>query len=412
MDSAGESVREKRASDGRKPRESELWTADALPRAHRIGVRATLLLAALAWAVSAAEQLPAASDPASDRLSLIRPSADGTHFVRAENGTRFTPWGFNYDHDDAGRLLEDYWAAEWPTVESDFQEMKALGANLVRIHLQLGRFMRTPREPDATALAQLERLVRLAEHSGLYLDLTGLGCYHKQDVPVWYDALDEAERWEVQAAFWAVVAKACAASPAVFCYDLMNEPVLPGAKKVETEWLAGNLGGKYFVQRITLDLAGRAREQVAKAWIEKLVAAIRRHDPRHMITVGAIPWNMSFPGARPLFHAPEVGGVLDFVSVHFYPQKGEVPKALAALAAYELGKPVLIEEIFPLKCSLEELGKFIDGSRRHADGWVGFYWGQTIADYAQGQPTIARAVTRAWLEFFQAKAPEITGASR
>lgn len=27
----------------------------------------------------------------------------------------------NYDHDDDGRLLEDYWQDEWPTVVEDFQ---------------------------------------------------------------------------------------------------------------------------------------------------------------------------------------------------------------------------------------------------------------------------------------------------
>lgn len=351
-----------------------------------------------------------ASASSPSQLELIRPSSDGTHFVHASSGNRFTPWGFNYDHDGGGRLLEDYWTGEWATVESDFQEMKDLGANLVRIHLQLGKFIKNPREPDTAALGQLARLVRLAERTGLYLDLTGLACYHKQDVPPWYDPLSEAERWEVQAIFWAAVAEVCSASPAVFCYDLMNEPILPGGKKPETDWLAGSLAGKYFVQRIALDLAGRTREQVAKAWIAKLVAAIRQRDSRHMITVGAIPWNMTFPGARPLFHAPEVGGILDFVSVHFYPQKGEVAKALKALAAYDLGKPILIEEMFPLKCSLEELGAFIDGSRGLADGWVGFYWGRTIEDYARGEPSVTGVITRAWLEYFKARAPEITGA--
>lgn len=39
------------------------------------------------------------------------------------------------------RLLEDYWAEEWETVAQDFREIRDLGANVVRIHLQLGRFM-------------------------------------------------------------------------------------------------------------------------------------------------------------------------------------------------------------------------------------------------------------------------------
>jgi hypothetical protein len=278
----------------------------------------------------------------------------------------------------------------------------------VRVHLQTGKFLRSAREADPNALKKLGRLVRLAEQTGLYLDLTGLGCYHKKDVPPWYDALSEAERWAAQAVFWGAVARTCAASPAIFCYDLMNEPILPGPKKPETDWLAGEFGGKHFVQRIALDLAGRTREQVARAWVDQMVAAIRAHDTRHMITVGEIPWNMTFPGAKPPFSGPEVGQNLDFVSVHFYPKKGEVPKALAALAAYDLGKPLLIEEMFPLACGVEELERFIDGSRPLADGWVGFYWGQTIADYARAQPSISGSITKSWLEFFAKRAAEMT----
>jgi hypothetical protein len=41
-------------------------------------------------------------------MSRIRVSNDGRGFV-TETGSRFTPWGFNYDHDEAGRLMEDYW---------------------------------------------------------------------------------------------------------------------------------------------------------------------------------------------------------------------------------------------------------------------------------------------------------------
>mgnify|MGYP000638654615 CR=1 FL=1 len=66
------------------------------------------------------------------------------------------------------------------------------------------------------------------------------------------------------------------------------------------------------------------REEVAEAWVTTLVRAIRRHDPQHMITVGAIPWAMSFPGAKPLFYADGAGDSLDFVSVHFYPEAGEI----------------------------------------------------------------------------------------
>ena len=33
-----------------------------------------------------------------------------------ESGKTFVPWGFNYDHDANGRLIEDYWDEQWASV--------------------------------------------------------------------------------------------------------------------------------------------------------------------------------------------------------------------------------------------------------------------------------------------------------
>ncbi|HON92139.1 MAG TPA: PmoA family protein [Sedimentisphaerales bacterium] len=345
---------------------------------------------------------PLESASVSPVLENIRVSDDSRGFV-TETGSCFTPWGFNYDHDETGRLLEDYWGREWLKVEADFEEMKQLGANVVRVHLQLGRFMQSPTEPNEAALETLGRLVGLAERLHLYLDLTGLACYHKADVPSWYDSLSEQDRWEVQARFWEAVAERCAASPSVFCYDLMNEPVAPGDKK-ESEWLLGELAGKYFVQRISLDLAGRTQQQVAKSWVDRLVKAIRSRDDRHLITVGVIPWVQFFPQAKPLFYSRDVAENLDFASIHFYPETDKVDPAITALAAYNIGKPVVIEETFPLKCSPAELGEFIDKSRATACGWISFYWGKTPSEYRESN-SISDALTLAWLELFEKRGP-------
>ncbi len=335
----------------------------------------------------------------------ISKSEDGRRFVRSDTGDRFIAWGFNYDRDYKHRLIEDYWEGEWSTVESDFAEMKALGANVVRIHLQVGRFMSSPDQPNDAALKKLDALVKCAERTGLYLDITGLGCYHKQDVPPWYDAISESDRWAVQARFWSAAAKTCAPSHAIFCYDLMNEPILAGNDKVETDWLAGELGGKYFVQRLTLDLKGRSRKEVVQAWIETLVPAIRKHDTRHLITVGAIPWALTFgPKAKPVIHDPETSKRLDFVAVHFYPKKGDIDGALAALAVYEIGKPVVIEETFPLGSSPEQMEDFIRRAGDRVDGWISFYWGQTPDELDQ-EKTIGAAITASWLRKFQAIKP-------
>ncbi|MGP0069667.1 MAG: cellulase family glycosylhydrolase [Isosphaeraceae bacterium] len=330
---------------------------------------------------------------------------DHRSFVLESSGRRFTPWGFNYDHDEKGRLIEDYWETEWPRIEQDFREMKALGANVVRVHLQLGKFMMGADRPDERSLARLGRLLDLAERLGLYLDLTGLGCYHKKDVPAWYDAMTEPDRWAVQARFWEAIARRCSGSPAVFCYDLMNEPVVPG-KRAPGDWLAGAFAGKHFVQFITLDPKGRTRPEVARQWIHALKEAIRKHDRHHLITVGLVPWSLDRPGLSSGFVPEKVAEELDFLSVHIYPERGKVDKALETLAGFSVGKPVVIEETFPLSCSIEELRQFIEESRRVASGWIGFYWGQTPEELTPSR-TISDAMTRGWLEFFRQGAHEV-----
>jgi len=107
-------------------------------------------------------------------MEQVRVSDDKRTFILKDSGKEFVPWGFNYDHDEKGRLIEDYWNTEWSKVEEDFREMKQLGANVVRVHLQLGKFMKEPDKPNDHALNQLGRLVVLAENLNLYLDITGL----------------------------------------------------------------------------------------------------------------------------------------------------------------------------------------------------------------------------------------------
>src|SRR5206468_5014900 len=98
-----------------------------------------------------------------DEMPWVAVAKDRKGFVLAPSGRPFVPWGFNYDHDDKGRLIEDYWDDEWPTVEAHFGQMKKLGANVVRVHLQFGKFMDGPEKPNKKALDRLGKLLELAE---------------------------------------------------------------------------------------------------------------------------------------------------------------------------------------------------------------------------------------------------------
>lgn len=290
--------------------------------------------------------------------------------------------GFNYSRDERFRLIEDYWDADgpegWAKVERDFREMKQLGANVGRLHLQFAKFMDAPGKPNEANLARIGKVAALAEDLGLYLDITSLGTYRAADVPAWYRNSPEKEHWAAQAQFWEAIARECAGHPGIFAYNLMNEPLATASKRPAGEWThPAEIEGLRYVEYIDLNPAGRKPPDIARAWLHQMTQAIRKYDQRHLITVGLI-WvdNARLEeaaGFPPRKIAPEV----DFLAVHVYPERGKVNVALDSLAGYRIGKPIVVEETFPLKCSPMELGDFIQRSRDVAGrlmlGWLNLF---------------------------------------
>jgi CubicO group peptidase (beta-lactamase class C family) len=199
----------------------------------------------------------------------------------------------------------------------------------------------------------------------------------------------------------------------VFCYDLINEPISPAAPG--TNWYSGKLFGGYdFLQYIARDPAGRTRGKIAAAWIDKLTAAIRQKDRTRLITVGLLPWVTGWQhlsGFVPKDIAPHV----DFLSVHIYPKTKQPDEALRALRECAVGKPVVIEETFPLECSIEELENFLRSSRDLACGWIWHYDGTTVQDYdaleRDKKLTLPQAIWRASLQSFIRLKPEFVPAA-
>ena len=100
--------------------------------------------------------------------------------------------------------------------------------------------------------------------------------------------------------------------------------------------------------------------------------------------MGVIPWAQIWPKAKPVFYSPEASKHFDFVSIHVYPGKDRVAEAIAALAVYDIGKPLVVEETFPLECSIQEMDQFIDGGKERVDGWISHYFGHTIEEHEKG----------------------------
>ena len=338
--------------------------------------------------------------PRAERIGL---AADGRGFSLVSSGKPWVPWGVNYDRDSSLHLLEEYWDFEWSRVAEDFHQIQKLGCTVVRVHLQFARFMASPERANPESLGRLGRLLDLAEGLGLYLDLTGLGCYRKEDTPLWYLNAPEKERWAMQAGFWEAVAKTCAPSPAVFCYTLMNEPV--SASQTSEDLLGGDLGGLHYVERLTRDPAGRTRPQITRQWMDALIPGIRRQDPSRLITCGMF-FLFEVPQGLTLGPDPkEIGAPLDFLCLHLYPKESELDKELGLLKTLTAaGKPIVIQEMFALNCSLQAFEGFLGRTRGIASGWIGFYWGKTVAEYRRSR-TIEDRLMATWLEFFRDQGP-------
>lgn len=344
-----------------------------------------LMLMAVLWAADASAQ-----------MQTVAVAPDKKGFVIQPSGERFIPWGHNYASVD---ILERL-AADPQRVEREFAEMKASGTNVARIHPEMPRILTGPDKVDPKAIEQLAALLKIAEKSGIYLKVTGLACYQIKDRMAWYDQLGEEARWKTQAFFWETIAKTCAKSPAIFAYDLVNEPGAAGKK--EEGWYLGRMGEVEFCQRLTLEPGTRKGDEIFTAWAGQMIAAIRKHDQKRLVTMGMLP----FPGAY-----KKMSEQLDFVSPHLYPKKGKVEEELKLLKQFDWGKPIVIGETFPLSCGVEDERDFLLKSRGVAHGWIGHWPDESPAKLEElkksGKATIHNAIWLSWVELFREVGPEM-----
>jgi cellulase (glycosyl hydrolase family 5) len=329
-------------------------------------------------------------------MESVKISPDKKEFVLDPSGDRFVPWGHNYGSVDIMQRL----AQEPKRVEREFADMKAAGTTVARVHPEMPAFLQGPDQVNSQALDRLRHLLTIAEKSGIHLQITGLACYKIKDRLAWYDALDDEARWKAQEFFWSMIAETCAKSPAVFCYDLANEPAA-GGKRADG-WYMGRMGDVEFCQRLALDQPQRSGDDIFREWTRRMVAAIRRHDQKHLITLGMLP----FPGAY-----KAAAEQLDFVSPHLYPKSKKVDEEIELLKKFDFGKPIVIGETFPLSCSASEEREFLLKSRGLAQGWIGHWPDKSPEELTelkkQGKITIEHAIWLSWVELFREIGPEM-----
>ena len=322
----------------------------------RLAVLALLAVACLFVTQGSANAAPSA---------LPQVQRQGSDLVAA--GERFRAWGFNYGIGDRYPILSYF---DRPTerrlqrVVADMREARLLGANTLRVYLEIEAFMNGPDQPERRAFAALAALLDEAERLHIYLDLTGNLVWRAP--PPWYDALPEQARWAVQAQFWRAVARTAQDSPAVLVYELTSEPVIGDAEG----WYCGEMGGYTFVQRIVREIDGRDPSELARRWVRLLTGAIRAHDRRHLIGLGMLPLGGPFGAAN-------VADLVDVLLLHEYPEDGGAREAISLVREFAAhGKPVILGETAPLFAGADTWRSFLSGSRSLVDGYLFFYDGR------------------------------------
>jgi hypothetical protein len=367
-------------------------------------------------------------------LIKVAPGEDG--FVEIDSGKPYIPFGTNYYDPHTGWAPKLWRRFDAGKVREHFRVMSELGVNCARVFLTAGSFQTAAEKIEEQALLKLDKLVEIAGDNGIRLILTGPD--HWEGQPDYWKPDRFAGRAALQAVerFWAVVAQRYRSEPAIFAWDLLNEPHMPWFveqwRPLWNTWLQNNYGKREALKAAWGDELTEAdawgnvavpenqpepgnprlldwqhfREYLADEWVRRQVEAIRRVDPAHLITVGYIQWSYPLvrsgkPGRYAAFNPRRQVRWLDFTTIHFYPTFGSpceseqsrqknIDYLQGVLAYCHAGKPVVLGEFgwygggapqhHPYLSEQQQANwicEEIEASRSLADGWLSWPFADT-----------------------------------
>ena len=370
------------------------------------------------------------------KMELIVVAPDGRCFAERDSGRPYIVFGTNYYDPHTGWAPKIWRQFDAEKVRVHFGLMSEIGVNCARVFLTAGSFQPNAETIDEQSLNKLDTLIKIARETDIRLLLTGpdhwegYASYWRPDRFAGEVALRALER------FWDVVGRRYRGEPAIFAWDLLNEPHLPWFigewRPLWNAWLQKTYGnwaalkvawgdeltesdqwGKVAVPKNRPDLGNprlrdwqRFREHLADQWVRRQVEAIRSADPTHLITVGYIQWSYPLirsgnPSRYSAFNPHRQTRWLDFMTIHFYPTLGgpfsseenwvnNLAYLQAVLTYCHTGKPVVLGEYgwygggAPQKhpyLSEEQQARWlsaeIEASRSLADGWLSWPFADT-----------------------------------
>lgn len=344
---------------------------------------------------------------------FIKIADDGWNFETATSRTSFVPFGANY-YDPASWDTSVVWdnpqfiapnvIGKFDSVRTrrHFAQLQQIGINIIRIFLSVKRFEPALFQLDETSFHKVDKIIELAKEHNLRIIFDLVEVW--EGAPDWMSWEYYADEATLQGLEFLVSAfgQRYASEPNIFAWDLINEPHVRWSDahmdQLWIEWV--------HVKYLTLDSLRAAwddyprpsetwrnikvpeefinkfrdqrlfdfqlfREDVAHKWTERLVKAIRKKDPNHLITVGLIQWSAPIkksgdhPGSYPAFNPHKIAPLVDYISIHGYNWWDEnVGTYIRGLLRFcYTNKPVLLEEF-------EYRSVTIDETWNSASGWL------------------------------------------
>jgi endo-1,4-beta-mannosidase len=323
-------------------------------------------------------------------MGLIAVSADGESFVERPSGRPYVPFGVNYYDPNTGWAPKIWRQFHPDRVAKHFEVMRGLGVNCARVFLTAATFQPDVNTIDERTLAKLDTFIGIARQSGIRLILTGPD--HWEGSPAYWkpDRFAGTQALKALDNFWGTIGKRYRNEPAIFAWDLLNEPHMPWSaptwRPLWNQWLQAKYGDwdklktawtgeikasdSWGNVAVPEDKAIKGnprlldwqlfREHLADEWVRRQVQAIREADPTHLATVGYIQWSYPLvrggnPSVYAAFNPRRQARWLDFLCMHFYPLLGKPLESKEAgdrnlaylqstLAYCHVGKPVVLEE--------------------------------------------------------------------
>lgn len=331
------------------------------------------------------------------RGDFIKVSSDNWHFEHASTGEIFVPIGCNYFPQGIGWAPKVWTQFKPEAFAVDFPLMAEMGMNVFRVFLSFKPFMPEERTVSDEALKKAGVMLDMAAEHNLRVIFSGPSAW--EGTPewatalkrTWYEYFTDEQVLENLACFYEEFGKAYGDHPAIFAYDLCNEPHiawdLPSRRRDWIDYLKKKYGDLASLNEAWAGAASPVKEwdeietppdksdlnnpvlwdyqmfknEISRRFIEHCVRAIRTNDKNHMISVGSHQGTVPFDGASPgryfAFDPHYVGDLLDYISLHWYPYDDsmDIPddplnfeKNMAILMAsmkyMYAGKPLILEE--------------------------------------------------------------------